>query len=693
MKAFARSPAVPAALAAGLAVAGALGWGPDLGGEDGETVAAVDRSPSCLPPEAPPPGALAFADSDLSAAIRGAVASRPGVRRVVLYTDACDPSGAPPSVPAGVRVDVVLRPRRDDLGVVALEVLRRVEAGVPFAIEVLVGRAGEGVGPAAAVEVRLERDGARVGRRVAALEHGMVRRIRFIDRVDVEGVVRYRAALAAPFGDPGDDSREAAVRVGASRLALVVGEAPPPEGFRVVRVAPHEVAAFLGGEDGGAGIDAILLAGAPLPRDAQEAVAGAVRGGAGLLVIGGAGYAGGALASLLPLTDTPPGGRAVCLVLDFSGSMAEHRDALLEAVRRLRDLLDPTDRVAYVAFRARVERAAPWTVAAGEAWDFRALEARGNTFLLPALDEAARLLAEVRDGRRRLYVVSDGQWKDPSIEELRARVAAFEASGTTTAALVVGDGSPPPEVFVRVLRADDDALLREALRRLESEHPDRHVDGVVAGEARPAPPWLRGAAPPSGEVRDVERFYARGAGESVFLGAGELPLAAAWTVGERVVQLASRDPSLLARAGALLRAAARPEPSRGARVEARRAGGALLLEAWADRAAPFRIEDAEIAARPAGRGRYRARVEAPPPGALRVRYLDAEARVPPAAARELEGLRPREDIAAAIALASGGVVTRAGAPPAEPSRGSSPHATLLLAAAAVVACAALRRSA
>jgi len=661
-----------------LAVAGAAGWGPPWGGDAG-VVAVVDVSPSAEPPEQVPPGAIRYTDSRIGPALQAARGR--GARRIRLFTDGCDPGGAP-TAPPGVPVDVVLLPRRDRVALLALRAPDVIPTGVDFAVEVVLGRTEGPRREAADAVLELRRDGERVGapRRVR-LERGQRRRVLFRDRVDREGPVRYRAHLQSELGAGGD--LEGLVKVGERPLVLAVPGPGPAGPFRTLKAAPGEVAALLGDPSVRAAVDAILLDG-PLPdAAAQEAVARCVEGGAGLVVLGGAGFAGGALEKTLPLTDRPPEGRAALLLLDFSGSMHERKDELLAAVEELRMHFAPTDRLAFIAFRDVPVASSGWEDADRARWDLAALVPQGNTELRPALALAARRLDEAGKARRRCLVVSDGQWgdrKDPRLKEQLASMA-----GVHLAALFLGDDVPPEAEALFPVHFRAGADLAAGLLALEDSAADRTVRRAEAVRA-PAPEWLAGAVPPAGTYADLVRLFPKGEGEQIPLATRDaIPLVGAWRRVGKVVVCAPRvepAPLLLA----VLR------EGRELRLAARREGHALVLTARGSGGAPFRVEDVLVEARPAGPDAWQARVESVGEGPLRVACGGATLLVPPAAAGELEGLSNRPDVAAAIATASGGSLLEAGAPLPE-GGGPAPEVLLLLAAGCVLLSALLRRRA
>jgi Ca-activated chloride channel homolog len=125
------------------------------------------------------------------------------------------------------------------------------------------------------------------------------------------------------------------------------------------------------------------------------------------------------LTVLPPAATTPPRPRDVALVLDRSGSMHGWKMAAARrAAARIVDTLTTADRFAVLAFDNYVETPAelpPGLVDANDRNKFRAvrhlsaLEARGGTEMLSALQQAAATLAGDDDRERVLVLVTDGQ--------------------------------------------------------------------------------------------------------------------------------------------------------------------------------------------------------------------------------------------------------------------------------------------
>lgn len=669
IRGFARSWALPAVLAGVLAVLGGAGIAAWRDSTDESYVVVVDFSPSCLPPAAVR-GDIRFDDGNLAAALARA-AARPGVGRILLYTDAVFDRAPTASKP----VAVVLRPRRDAFLILQIRAPDRVPVGVDFSVEIEVGRtAGPGQG-AVEAHLTLFRGDERVGAESYAvrLERGQKRTIRIRDRVPSGGPVHYRARLA------GGEERERVVRIGDRTSVLAIGGGRPVDGFVWLPMPAERVEAYLARRDVGRGVDVILLRGGLESTRAQKLVADAVRGGAGLVVAGGIGFSDRPLETVLPLTDKPPGGRAALLLLDFSGSMERWQPQMRRAVALLMAAFSPRDQIAFVAFRDEVVAESDWTTVADANWNLQ-IRSTGNTSLVPALLRAAERLENAPSAHKRLFVVSDGEWSD--VADASETMKRF--AGIYVAALFV-EKRVHKDLFPTAFVAGDD--FAATLRKAEDEAPDRRIEGTVSARRGDVADWLRDAAPVPGVYEVVARLYPRGAGERIALRADEIPLVGTLEPGGRVVMTAVKGAPL----GGLLRAAAR----RGADVVllAERDGAGLRLSARAAQQEVFLVDGKTVAGKPAGPGRWSAHVEHVSSGALQVRFGAAIHLVPPASDDEMGGLTNRPDIAADIARLSGGQVHADGVPPA-PGRGrTAVYATFLAAAACVVWSALKRRAA
>ncbi|MDH3592685.1 MAG: VWA domain-containing protein, partial [Planctomycetota bacterium] len=550
--------------------------------------------------------------------------------------------GAIPALP-DVPVDVVLLPRSDDAVLLDVAAPPRVPVATRFAVSVEVGRTtGGATDGRQAVAVTVSRGGARVGpiQRVS-LRPGERARLRFVDRIDAPGLVRYRAAIAAGFGPPDGDRREVAVRVGIQPRVATIGNVDS-SGWRGIDAAPERpdgVAARWRDPAVRRSFDAIVLTG-PLSRDAQERVAAAVREGAGLVVLGGV-QEGGPLAPLLPLTETPPEGRATLLVLDFSGSMERRRPELIAAVEELRRTLPRRDRVTYVAFSGSVVEAPPWMSNDGPRWDLARLRPAGQTVLAGALRRARERFAEIDRARRRMLVISDGAWQDAAdAAEVLATMGGMERA----ALFVQSDVAPQASaLFPRHFKTARG--WTDALRELEAGGADRHVAAAAAKRAA-APAWLEGAVPPAGRYEHFVRLFPRNAQAAVSLFADDAALVGAARPGGKVVVCAPRIDSV-----ALVRAVLRD--TGGVSVSATRRGAMIGLTVTGPAAAPVTVAGEPVTLRRVAPQRREGEVPAPE-GPVEVRCAGVVHVVPAAEAAEVVGLTPRSDIAKEIARRTGG---------------------------------------
>ena len=608
----------------------------------------VDASPSSSAPSVG--GAQRFVHSDLMRAVRAA-----GGPRVLLVTDGCNTTAKPPVDP-GFPVHVVLVPRRDAPILLALDAPARTAVDASFGVRVTVGRTDGPGAEARTVRVRLRRDGERIGADQAVrLARGQRRAVAFVDSVGAAGVVRYEATIVGK-----EDLLTEFVRVGDRPHVAVVGSIPDWEGFSFARA------------DARTPCDAYLISAPVADPKLRSAIAARVRGGAGLLALGAPD------APLLPLTENPPQGRAVVVLLDISGSMEPHLAALRQGFFELCGRLEPNDRIALIHFRGGVVDASAWRTASEAAALWTTPVARGGTELEPALKEAAALLLKAEARHRRLYVVSDGAWGEVS-------EASF-VPDIHRAALFVTDTPPDDAVRLFPIHARGARVLTTALRRLEDGAPDRWVKKSVSARRGDVADWLRGALPAQKTFVGFPRLYARGEGERIALAAGDVPIVATREEGGRIVQVAAPE----AASASLLRACL-ADTGRGI-LRAWRDGRALELEASGSAGAEFRIGDRTVPARARGPDRWGARLDPAPVGGIRVLCAGMVAAVPALADAENAGLSADERYASALARVSGGRLYRkvSDARASRAERAAAIYATLLAAALLGLASAWLR---
>jgi len=271
-----------------------------------------------------------------------------------------------------------------------------------------------------------------------------------------------RRTGAGPDLVPENDRAGATIQVRGPAAVLWVG-APTPtthpvdrlleeEGHQRRRLPPEELA---GRADELPTYDLLVLddvGAVRLRAGAAQALAGYVRGGGGLLVLGGprsfgaGGYAETPLDRLLPVSSDlrRTGGRmAVLLLIDKSGSMGgreEGWERLLLAKQTLRALLGtlgrPDDEVVVLGFDTGARRLLPRTRVADldlEGLDTGEVQAGGGTDPTPALQAAAAELAASACPVRQVIAITDGRFAgtgvEPAVRELVRQGIRFSAIG------------------------------------------------------------------------------------------------------------------------------------------------------------------------------------------------------------------------------------------------------------------------
>jgi Ca-activated chloride channel homolog len=290
---------------------------------------------------------------------------------------------------------------------------------------------------AAAGTISVFRNGALAERRTVTLAPGQSR-YDFPVRTEEPGLISYRAQFTAanPALDmyPEDDSLQGWVGIGSPRKILILSDSARDANYLTTVV--HQMGfqpslVITGGREYAGnpqGYDAVILNNVPsnqLAPAAQSALARYVTGGGSLAMIGGdqsfglGGYENSALARIMPVVMKPPQHhirtRALVLIIDKSGSMGRHDKltyAKMAAQTVLKTLKD-TDLVGVIGFDVQpfvvvplepLQQVRPYF---GQLVD--RLKAQGRTYLLPALEEAARMLAQSGAGIKHLVILTDGE--------------------------------------------------------------------------------------------------------------------------------------------------------------------------------------------------------------------------------------------------------------------------------------------
>src|SRR6202158_5477498 len=176
------------------------------------------------------------------------------------------------------------------------------------------------------------------------------------------------------------------------------------------------------------GYDAVVLTNLPRSRlspSAQQALVNYVEEGGSLAMAGGdesfglGGYQDSPLARALPVIMKPPQHRqrtrALVLIIDKSGSMGrnEKLEFAKAAARTVTKTLADNDLIAVIGFDSQPFVMVPLTPLSQSRPYFdeliNRLRARGTTYLLPAMQEAERMLAGSNASVKHVVVLTDGE--------------------------------------------------------------------------------------------------------------------------------------------------------------------------------------------------------------------------------------------------------------------------------------------
>jgi Ca-activated chloride channel homolog len=289
----------------------------------------------------------------------------------------------------------------------------------------------------AAGTISIYRNGGLIDQRAVTLPPGQSRQD-FPVRSEEPGLVAYRAvfkpANPALDADTSDDSLQGWVGIGAQRKVLILTDSARDANYLdtvVQRAGLQPSTTVLSGGDYNGnpkGFDAVILNNVPRSRltpAAQSALAQYVAEGGSLAMTGGdqsfglGGYENSPIAKVMPVVMKPPQRherrRALVLIIDKSGSMGRNdkleyaKAAALTVTKTLND----ADMIGVIGFDSQPFEVVPLEPLGKIRPYFdqliNRLKARGTTYLLPALEEAERTLAQSGASIKHVVILTDGE--------------------------------------------------------------------------------------------------------------------------------------------------------------------------------------------------------------------------------------------------------------------------------------------
>ncbi len=289
----------------------------------------------------------------------------------------------------------------------------------------------------AAGTITIVRNGQTLDQRAVTIAPGQTR-YDFPVHTESAGLVNYRATFkpANPALDtyPEDDSLQGWVGIGAQRKVLIVTGSQRDAKYldplvRRLGLDPTIVVADNGAWNGSPrGYDLVVLnnvSRAHVAPSAQSALVQYVAEGGSLAMVGGdqsfglGGWQDSPVARVMPVSMKPPERherkRALVLIIDKSGSMGRNdkleyaKAAALTVTKTLSD----SDMISVIGFDSQPFVVIPLESVGASRPYFSELidrlKARGTTFLMPALEEAERTLAQSGAAIKHVVILTDGE--------------------------------------------------------------------------------------------------------------------------------------------------------------------------------------------------------------------------------------------------------------------------------------------
>ncbi|MGH8012654.1 MAG: VWA domain-containing protein [Candidatus Binataceae bacterium] len=344
-----------------------------------------------------------------------------------------------------------------------------LEKAAPFALGVSLSNLNSQPVPGT---ISIYRNNVLIDQRAVTVAPGDAR-YDFPVRTENAGLVSYRAVFKPDnpaldrYAD--DDALQGWVGMGAQRKVLILTDNSRDASYldTVVRRSGFQPVSTVlaSAEYNGSikGYDAIILNNVPRARlspAVQNALVEYVDKGGALAMVGGdrsfglGGYENSPIARIMPVVMEPPRHRertrALVLIIDKSGSMGRDNKLVYAkaAARTVTDTLKGTDLLSVIGFDSQPFVIIPLEPVAKSRPYFdtlvNRLVARGTTYLLPALEQADRTLAQSGAALKHVVILTDGETGGTASMYYDLVSSMHRQGGVTISAIAIGDKANTP---------------------------------------------------------------------------------------------------------------------------------------------------------------------------------------------------------------------------------------------------------